>query len=302
MIGSPPPGATTAAGRWAADSLAGMPARADPLAPLAARPEVAAAVTTARSAVDALLSHRVLRHRSAEVTAEASLRGARASADLEGARVPLEELRARLVTGAAAPLPAPGGELLTGAVRLYAELGALAGFFDRAPRQALARLHVLAAQGLAEGAELGRPRPGDVARDPLGLGPPPPPDVVAARLDLLAHLLAGGTAAPALLVYAVTHGELLALRPFAVASGVVARAAARLVLVTRGLDPKSVSAPEVGHVELRAEYVDAARGYARGGPAEVLSWVEHCGRAVAFGAREGLAVCEALQRQTELPA
>ena len=38
--------------------------------------------------------------------------------------------------------------------------------------------------------------------------------------------------------------------PTAPVSGLVARAAARLVLVTRGLDPTAVSVPEVGHVEL----------------------------------------------------
>jgi hypothetical protein len=67
-------------------------------------------------------------------------------------------------------------------------------------------------------------------------------------------------------------------------------------LVDRGLDPKAVSAPEVGHAELHAEYADALRGYVSGGPAGVGAWVVHCAKAVELGAREGLAVCEAIRR------
>ena len=91
-----------------------------------------------------------------------------------------------------------------------------------------------------------------------------------------------------------------------------ARAAARLVLVDRGLDPKAVSAPEVGHAELAKfgeggfardhgavdgeAYEPALRAYVGGGPEGVARWVRHCARAVALGAREGLAVCQAVGR------
>ncbi|MGH8971409.1 MAG: oxidoreductase, partial [Actinomycetes bacterium] len=77
----------------------------------------------------------------------------------------------------------------------------------------------------------------------------------------------------------------------------VARAAARLVLVTRGLDPGAVSVPEVGHVELGpSAYAEALAAYAAGGPDGISTWVGHCARAVVLGAREGVAVCEAIQR------
>jgi hypothetical protein len=80
-------------------------------------------------------------------------------------------------------------------------------------------------------------------------------------------------------------------------AGVVARGASRLVLVTRGLDPTAVSVPEVGHVELgRSVYLDALRGYAEGGADGIVAWVRHCAEAVVLGAREGVAVCEAIQR------
>lgn len=263
----------------------------DPFADVAALPGVPAAVDAARAAVDRLLAHRVLRHRSAEVTAECALRSARASAALDGAEVPLPALRAATGEVAAGLPPA-----VVGAVRLLAELGALLPVWERAPRQALARMHVLAAPGVA-GDRLGRPRgPGAPADDVLGLGAAPSAGEAAARLDGLADLLLAPTSAPASVVAAVVHGELLAVRPFGYADGLVARAAGRLVLVGRGLDPKALSSPEVGHRELATEYVAAARGYVRGGPAGVAGWVAHCARAVETGAREGLAVCEALLR------
>lgn len=274
----------------------------DLLAPLLPLPGVEAAVAEARTAVDGLLSHRVLRRGSAEVTAESALRGARASAELEGAGIELERLRGQLMGGGTVTLPSKderGARLVESAVRLHADLGQLLVPWRHSPRQALARLHVLAASELVEDSDaLGRPRPaGAPYEDPLGLGPAPDPLEVAARLDGLARVLTGGTSAPAVVVYAVVHGELMALRAFGTADGLVARAAARLVLIDRGLDPKAVSAPEVGHAELHHEYADALRAYVSGGPEGVATWVVHCARAVALGAREGLAVCEAIRRR-----
>ena len=285
----------------------------DPFAALLDLPGVADAVAEARTAVDALLGHRVLRRRSAEVTAESALRGARASADLEGAGMELERLRGQLMNGQPITVQSKDprlGQLAANAVRVHADLGSLLPSWHGAPRQALARLHVLAAADLGIPSEhLGRPRVAaeDPVEDPLGLGAAPPPLEVSARLDGLARLLLAPTTAPAVVVAAVVHGELLALRPFGTADGIVARAAARLVLVDRGLDPKAVSAPEVGHAELDAAglrashthaYAEAARGYVSGGPDGVVGWVVHCAQAVALGAREGLAVCEALLRTT----
>lgn len=245
---------------------------ADPLAPLSGLPGVADGVDAARTAVDRLLNNRVVRRRSADVSAESSLRGAWAAAQLSGADVALEDVR----SGAAAADP-----LVQGALRAYAAVPQLADTWTHAPRQALARLHVLAARGLVGDEALGRPRP-----DPQ----------VAARLDGLADLLAEPSGAPALVVSAVVHGELLTVQPFGAATGVVARAASRLVLVSRGLDPKAVVAPEVGHLELREAYAMAADGYRTGEPEQVGRWIRHCAAAVELGAREGIAVCEALQR------
>ncbi len=273
---------------------------ADLLAPLLSLPGVDPAVAEARAAVDELLGHRVLRRRSAEVTAESALRGARASAQLEGAGIELERLRGQLLAGGPVQVhdrDPRTSAVVRSAVRLHADLGQLLPVWRRSPAQVLARLHVMAAADLVPDADrLGRPRAaGAPCEDPLGLGPAPEPVEVAARLDGLTRVLLQ-TRVPAVVVAAVVHGELLALRPFGVADGLVARAAARLVLIDRGLDPKAVSAPEVGHVEQEPDYAAAAAAYTSDGPDGVARWLVHCSRAVGLGAREGRAVCEALLR------
>lgn len=240
----------------------------DPLLPLLDLPGVTAAAEAARAQVDALLGHRMLRRRSAEVSAEAALRGARASAALSGHAFTLAEVR----DGVDDPV-------VQGALRVASGLGQLVDVVDRAPLQALARLHALAARGLVADDALGRPLPGS-----------------GVRLAALADLLASRTAGSALLLGAVVHGEVLALDAFGAASGVVARAAHRLVLVARGLDPKAVTAPDVGHLELVDDYAVAARAYADG---DVGPWVVHCCEAVRLGALDSVAVCEALLRDAE---
>jgi hypothetical protein len=168
-----------------------------------------------------------------------------------------------------------------GALRAQAAIGPLADTWSRAPRQVLARLHAVAAADLvADAAQLGRPVGGsDVAR----------------RLGTLSEVL-DLTRAPAPVVAAVVHGELLAVDAFAPASGIVARAAVRLTLVERGLDPKSLVVVEAGHLELASEYRTVLADYRAGTPDGVARWLVHCANAVALGAREALAVCEALTR------
>jgi hypothetical protein len=246
----------------------------DPLAAVAGIPAVGAAAAEARKSVDKLLTSRVLRRQSAEISVEAGLRSARASAALEGVDVTLEELR---TSGSTDPI-------IQGALRVSAELGSLRETFIRAPRQVLARLHVLAAADLTTPDLLGRPRSGDDAAQ------------VTRRLGALADLLAQSTKAPAVVVAAIVHGELLTLQPFVEANGLVARGAARLVLLSRGLDPKALTSPDVGHVELRDEYASSAIAYAEGGRDGLSEWVAHCCRALELGARDSLAICEALAR------
>jgi hypothetical protein len=249
---------------------AARPAGRDPLAPLLQLPGVAEASEAARAAVDRLLGHRVLRRESAGVSTESALRGARASAALEGVDVPLADLRSGRVED----------PVVQGALRASAALGSMADTWPRAPGQVLARLHVLAAADLAERDALGRPA--------AQAGP---------RLGVLLGLVTGATTAPAVIVAALVHGEVAAMAPFGTADGVVARAAARLTGVTRGLDPKAVSVPEVGFAELgREAYAAALSGYASGAPEGIAGWLVHCCRATEHGAAEGLAICESLLR------
>ena len=244
---------------------------ADPLVPLLDLPGVADAVSDARAAVDSLLGNRTLRRRSGDVSSESALRGAWSSAWLAGARFELVEVR----SGAAA-----GDPTVQGALRAQAAIGPLADTWSRAPRQALARLHAVAAASLV--------------LDPDALGRPTgSPE--ANRLDTLAQVLAA-TSAPAVLVAAIVHGEVLALDAFAPASGLVARAAARLTLVDRGLDPKSLVVLEAGHREHQQDYEAALADYATGSPDGVAHWLRHCCAAVAAGSAEAVAICEAIAR------
>ena len=288
------------------------------------------AVAEVRKSVDRLYGHRVMRRRAPEVTSESALRGARASAALDGADWPLEEVRRRSDFGADAQSRTVGA-----ALRVSAEAGQLLSVWRHSPLQVLARLHLLAA---GEGDEsAGRPRRAGEQAEPLfpvelkaaegldGGGPDggghyeaapdvaPGPDraelraapgaeEVAARLDQLSRLVVAraegsGGGAPALVAAAVVHGELLALRPFGSHNGVIARAAQRIVLIAEGLDPKAICPAEVGLAELGTEaYRLALGGYLAGTPEGLAGWIGHCGRALRLGVRESTAVCEAMQR------
>lgn len=266
-------------------------ATADPLAALGALPGVAGSVESVRKAVDRVYGHRIMRRRSNEITGEAALRGARGSAALSGADWALEEVRRRTDFSGD-----DEARIVGAALRLTAEAGQLLSIWRQSPLRVLARLHLVAAAGTGDG--VGRPRQdGEPVDEPAVALPLPSAAEVSGRLEGLAELIIAGGSAPALVTAAVVHGELLALRPFGSHNGLVARAAERIVLVGSGLDPKSVCPAEVGHAEPgRAAYLAALDGYTSGTPEGMEAWIAHCGRAVELGARESVAVCEALQR------
>jgi hypothetical protein len=234
----------------------------DPLAPLLELADVAPALQDARGRVDAALRHRALRRHGGRVAAEISLRSAVASAALEGHPYDLDEVRAGTVTD----------PVLQGALRVAEGVGSLVDLWPKAPRQALARLHVLAARGVVPPDDLGR----------LAAG--------AERIDALAGLVAGNDETPPLLLAAIVHAELLTLRPFAGPAGLVARAAARLTLIGRGLDPRGLVAVEVGHLARQPEYEGASGAYATGTRDGVRSWLRHYAAAVEAGAEEVVVV------------
>lgn len=236
----------------------------DPLAPLLSLPGVADAANAAKDAVFQVHRHRVNLRGWATTAAEASVRAARASAALEGG--PTEIPESGEVTD----------PVLAGSLRIAEALGGLVGTWQRAPLQALARLHVLGAADLAS--EVGRPR---VSPD------------VAARLDMLATLVTGGTSVPAPVLIAVVHGELLGLAPFEVANGVVARAAARLTSISTGLDPKGLGVPEVACLRRSAEYEAASVAFASGELDGLAQWILFVCSALEAGAREAKSIADA---------
>lgn len=218
---------------------------------------VPSALVAARDAVDARLRDRGLRRTTPELTTESLLRGAAASAELDGSSTDLDALR----TG-------DGDAIAVAAARLNAQLLALVPVVSRSPLQALARLHAVAAAGLVPDDALGRPR---VA------------DGIASRLQALAAVLVAETSAPAIAVAGVAHAEMLDIAPFEGANGLVARALERLVLVARGVDPTSMVVPEAGHLWLAPRYRSALDAYAEGGPSGRQAWLLHVASAVTRG-------------------
>lgn len=239
----------------------------DPLKPLLDLEGVAAAAKSAQDAVFAVHRLPANLRGGAATAAEASVRSARASAGIEGTAPELPE----------------SGEVtdpvLAGALRVAETLESLLPTWRRAPLQALARLHLLAAS--------------DLVTDPDSLGRPRASGDVGPRLEMLAQLIAGATSVPGPVLTAVVHGELLALRPFGSADGVVARAAARLSAVATGLDPKALTVPEVAYFRRVPKYLEAAEGFATGTPEGVRAWLLFSCEAFEAGAREAKSISDA---------
>ncbi|WP_406049032.1 cell filamentation protein Fic [Kribbella sp. NBC_00889] len=248
---------------------------ADVFEPLAGLEGVGSAARAARDAVDVLLRDRGLRKVGSDMTAEALLRGAHASAALAGSPATLDEVRRGAADG-----------LATGAVRMTGELMALAPRVDAAPVQVWTRLHQLAAADLGPDEQLGHLR---TTREPLpddipGLPPAPPADEMWERLSALAQNLTRPTKAPGLVVAGIVHAELAVLRPFPTANGLVARAAERCLLVARGIDPVGVTVPELGHYELAGSYGSGLDDYAAQGLTGVRDWLLRTCEVLTLGA------------------
>lgn len=204
--------------------------------------------------------------------------GARDSAALEGADVSLDLVRAGLDDS-------PIGRAVSASLAVTSAIPGQVDTWQRAPLQVLAHLHALAARGFDADEALGRPRQHDDVIDPLHVGAPTPWSEVPDRLVALADVLTRPTSAPAILVAAIAHGELMALQPFRWGSGVIARSAVRLVLAGRGVDPDLLSCPEAGMLSLgRGSYVAAIRAYRGGEPEGVAEWIRWNATAVGFGA------------------
>ena len=277
-----------------------MPDAADALRALADLPGVGDRIAAARTACEQLRWHEALRRRIPEAAAESRVRGAQASAALEGATVPLDLVRDVMRGAARWPLdPDPVEQVARGAVQATAESEHVRPLVATAPLQALARLHVAAAAGLVDDAQLGRPRTaGETSSELADLGPAPEPVQLRARLDGLVQVLtvAAADGVPALVVAAVAHAEVAVLRPFVRGNGVVARALERSIVQARGLDPTGVAVTEAGHAAQGGPaYLGALAAYGTGSREGVTLWLEHCAAALVAAAGQGVEVCDAVR-------
>ena len=245
------------------------PVTTDPLAALGDLPGVFEAVDAARASIDGLLREPALRRGRGTVRAESRRRAAWASTRLAGVDVPLGEFDAPFGDD-------PDGQRSAASLRLAGAVRELSKAWRQAPLQAIARLHTLAAIDVAPPELLGRPRP-----EPG----------VTSRLTALASAVTSSEAS-GVVVAAVVHGELLDLKPFGWGDDLIARAAARLVLVSRGVDPDALTVPEEGLLELGRDRYDQALEAYRSGTAEGLAtWIIHNAAALQRGALIARQLC-----------
>lgn len=267
------------------------------VARLAELPGVPEQVEAAREACTRLRWHQALRRRIPEAAAESRVRGALASAELEGATMPLDAVR-DVVRGAAtwSADPDPVERVVRGVVGATAESEHVRGLVLSAPLQALARLHTVAASGLVPDDALGRPRRDGERCAELGdLGEAPSAGAAAERLRGVVEVLLAVPRLPVVVAAAVVHAELVTVRPFVRGNAVVARALDRAVAQAGGLDPTGVAVTEAGHgAGGGAPYVGALAAYGRGDVAGVGLWVTHCCTAVRAAAAEGEKVADAV--------
>lgn len=269
----------------------------DSLAALESMPGVADATQSAREACAQLRWHPALRRRTAEAAAESRVRGARASAALDGAVVELGVVRDLMRGAIAWPVdPDPVEAVLRGAVQASAEAEHVQTLVAAAPAQALARIHVAAGAPLLPADQVGRPRrAGETCVEFADAGPAPDADLVTQRLKGITELILAMTSAPAVIIAALVHAEIATARPFVRGNGLVARAMDRAIIAASGLDPTGVVVAEAGHGgEGGAAYLGALAAYASGSTAGVRLWLEHCGQAIVVGAREGTRVADAV--------
>ena len=265
-------------------------------------PGVRERAEAAREACTRLRFHEALRRRIPEAAAESRVRGAQASAALDGANLPVAAVREHLSGMREWPSDAdPALRVARGAVGATAESERVVSLVRTAPLQALARLHVAAASPLVAGDRLGRPRTADELCDEfVDLGPAPPPSVVSVRLanlsDLVLALGSAPTHLPAVVVSSLVHAEIVSIRPFANGNGLVARAMERALVQALGLDPTGVAVPESGHLAGGGPaYLGALTAYAQGSAAGVGLWLRQAADAVVAGAGEGVRICDAVR-------
>lgn len=276
------------------------------LAGIAAWPELVDPVAEVRESLTALRWHQALRRRIPEAAAESRVRGAQASGELEGSRLPVDLVREYIAGVRSWPaVPDPVEDVMRGIVAATAASEEARGQVLLAPAQALARLHVAAVGHLVDGGSgpqslaadaVGRPRSAaEVCEELVDVGPAPGPDEAGRRLALVGELIRGHAGIPAVVLAAVVHAEIATVRPFGRGNAIVARALERALVQATGLDPTGVAVTELGHFrQTMPAYVGALAAYATGSREGVVVWLEHCCAAYVSAAREGATVADAV--------
>lgn len=267
------------------------------LAQIADWPELREPIAQVREALTSLRWHQALRRRIPECAAESRVRGAQASGELEGARLPVDMVR-ELMAGVR-PWPRqvdPVESVMRGVVAATAASEEVRGHVLGAPAQVLARLHVAATGERVDPAALGRPRAaGETCEELVDVGPLPDAAEVSGRLGLLGELILGHAAIPGVVLAAVAHAEVATVRPFTHGNGVVARALERSLVQATGLDPTGVAVTELGHFRQgMPAYVGALTAYATGSREGVRLWLEHSCAALVSAADEGRSIADAV--------
>lgn len=232
-------------------------------------------VTEARNAIDSLLFDRRLRNVDPQRVAALRLDAGAASAALDGADAPADD--------------SPMGRMIAAHQEVVAQCSHLVDVVTSAPAQALAQLHLVASawRNLQE-SERGRPRDSDHVDDPLHLGIKTTASEARIFLFDVGRLFTQTSPLPGLVLAARVHGMLASHAPFATDSAVVARAAGRLMLMSRGVDPDGLIPLESGLLQLgRNSYVKALREFAAGNDEEWI--IFH-----ANAAKEGAAIATQL--------
>lgn len=158
----------------------------------------------------------------------------------------------------------------------------------RAPVDALADLHRRLTTGLVGPEHAGRPRTTEQAVHDTSVGrilyfATDPCDVPGQLHRLAGWLASGASREHAIVVSGVLHLELLRIHPFEAANGRLARAAARLVLRARGLDPHGLAVAEIPlAADAIGTYEEVARTTRR---RDLTIWLERWGEAVTAGLR-----------------
>lgn len=266
------------------------------VAALAELPEVPDAVTAAREACTQLRWHPALRRRIPEASAESRVRGATASAALDGAQMSVTVVRDVFRGARTWPVePDPVERTVAAALRASAATEQVRAMVTSSPRQALARLHTAAMAELLPADQVGRPRrAGEDSREMLELGPAPDAVEASARLDQICELLSASAQLPTVVVAAVVHAELVSARPFVHGNALVARAFERALIWGSGLDPTGVAVPEQAHHSMATDYQGALGAYASGDPQGVRLWILHEAAALTRAAGAGHDVCDAV--------